>query len=325
MGIALAEARRMKLSLPGLALAEQLYRAVAAQGYARKGTHALMLALASLSTSTGTHGPTDGQPLERSLVPGRGVIAHVGLEDPIDFRIESALSFNPTDRVFPVSFRGTRFLGAPEENVWPVVDEAKDVAKWGARSAGCAAASAIARNDAICPAAACQPAAFRLIPRSPRHRWRDPSDSGGMFPVTRRRDFQPNGGPVVVRHRFAAAVLLNRGRRWDRRPLARRRRSRSAARAEKPRPGRVFAASRLSIDEVLTRPYDRDVPMGCTGDRVWASSPQGWAFRDDVHWLYLTNLRAVRPRGPRRARPARARSGDLFPSHIHYEGVRARR
>jgi 3-hydroxyisobutyrate dehydrogenase len=39
----------MNLSLPGLALAEQLYRAVAAQGYARKGTHALMLALASLS------------------------------------------------------------------------------------------------------------------------------------------------------------------------------------------------------------------------------------------------------------------------------------
>jgi 3-hydroxyisobutyrate dehydrogenase len=49
MGIALAESRRMDLSLPGLALAEQLYRAVAAQGYARKGTHALMLALAGLS------------------------------------------------------------------------------------------------------------------------------------------------------------------------------------------------------------------------------------------------------------------------------------
>jgi 3-hydroxyisobutyrate dehydrogenase len=49
MGIALAEARRMKLALPGLALAEQLYRAVQAQGYNRKGTHALMLALAHLS------------------------------------------------------------------------------------------------------------------------------------------------------------------------------------------------------------------------------------------------------------------------------------
>jgi 3-hydroxyisobutyrate dehydrogenase len=49
MGIALAEARRMKLSLPGLALAEQLYRAVEAQGHGRAGTHALMLALARLS------------------------------------------------------------------------------------------------------------------------------------------------------------------------------------------------------------------------------------------------------------------------------------
>ena len=49
MGIALAEARRMKLSLPGLALAEQLYQAVAAQGHVRLGTHSLMLALANLS------------------------------------------------------------------------------------------------------------------------------------------------------------------------------------------------------------------------------------------------------------------------------------
>jgi 3-hydroxyisobutyrate dehydrogenase len=49
MGIALEEARRMKLSLPGLALANQLYVAVQAQGYGRKGTHALMLALEHLS------------------------------------------------------------------------------------------------------------------------------------------------------------------------------------------------------------------------------------------------------------------------------------
>jgi 3-hydroxyisobutyrate dehydrogenase len=49
MGIALEEARRMQLALPGLALAEQLYQAVAAQGHARKGTHSLMLALAQIS------------------------------------------------------------------------------------------------------------------------------------------------------------------------------------------------------------------------------------------------------------------------------------
>jgi 3-hydroxyisobutyrate dehydrogenase len=49
MGIALAESRRMNLALPGLALAEQLYRAVEAQGLGRKGTHSLMLALSKLS------------------------------------------------------------------------------------------------------------------------------------------------------------------------------------------------------------------------------------------------------------------------------------
>ena len=52
MGIALAEAKRMHLALPGLALAEQLYEAVRAQGLGRKGTHALLLALAKLSDVT---------------------------------------------------------------------------------------------------------------------------------------------------------------------------------------------------------------------------------------------------------------------------------
>jgi 3-hydroxyisobutyrate dehydrogenase len=49
MGIALEEARRMGLSLPGLALAHQLYVALMAQGHGRDGTQALHLALASLS------------------------------------------------------------------------------------------------------------------------------------------------------------------------------------------------------------------------------------------------------------------------------------
>ena len=49
MGIALAEARRMRLALPGLALAHQLYLALDAQGSGRKGTHSLILALARLS------------------------------------------------------------------------------------------------------------------------------------------------------------------------------------------------------------------------------------------------------------------------------------
>ncbi|MCA9081592.1 MAG: NAD(P)-dependent oxidoreductase [Planctomycetaceae bacterium] len=49
MGIALAESRKMGLSMPGLALAEQLYQSVKAKGWGRNGTHALMLTLAEMS------------------------------------------------------------------------------------------------------------------------------------------------------------------------------------------------------------------------------------------------------------------------------------
>jgi 3-hydroxyisobutyrate dehydrogenase len=49
MGIALEESERMGLSMPGLALARQLYVALMAQGHGRDGTQALQLALASLS------------------------------------------------------------------------------------------------------------------------------------------------------------------------------------------------------------------------------------------------------------------------------------
>ena len=49
MEIALDEAKRMNLFLPGLALVHQLYKAVEAQGYSKKGTHALMLALEDIS------------------------------------------------------------------------------------------------------------------------------------------------------------------------------------------------------------------------------------------------------------------------------------
>jgi len=49
MGIALDEARRMSLALPGLALAHQLYVALVAQGKGKLGTHALALALEQLN------------------------------------------------------------------------------------------------------------------------------------------------------------------------------------------------------------------------------------------------------------------------------------
>lgn len=47
MGIALAEAEKMNLSLLGLA--KQLYEAVRAQGFGRKGTQALLMALEHLN------------------------------------------------------------------------------------------------------------------------------------------------------------------------------------------------------------------------------------------------------------------------------------
>jgi 3-hydroxyisobutyrate dehydrogenase len=49
LGIVLEESRRMGLFMPGLALAEQLYQAVKAQGHGRDGTHSLILALGKMS------------------------------------------------------------------------------------------------------------------------------------------------------------------------------------------------------------------------------------------------------------------------------------
>jgi 3-hydroxyisobutyrate dehydrogenase len=53
MEIALEEAARMGISVPGLALVHQLYRAVKAQGHGRSGTQALILALEQMSALDG--------------------------------------------------------------------------------------------------------------------------------------------------------------------------------------------------------------------------------------------------------------------------------
>ncbi len=52
MGMALEEAKRMGLALPGLTLVHQLYQTVQTLGHGRSGTHALMLALEDLCKST---------------------------------------------------------------------------------------------------------------------------------------------------------------------------------------------------------------------------------------------------------------------------------
>ena len=64
MGIALDDAQKMNLSLPGLALVKQLYQARAAQGGAKKGVQALIQALATISNIDAFK---DGQNITRGL------------------------------------------------------------------------------------------------------------------------------------------------------------------------------------------------------------------------------------------------------------------
>ena len=59
MGLALTEANRMGLLLPGLAVVHKLYQAVQVYGHGRSGTHALLLALENMS-------PTHLSPNQRS-------------------------------------------------------------------------------------------------------------------------------------------------------------------------------------------------------------------------------------------------------------------
>lgn len=49
MGIILSESKKMNLKLPGVELAERLYKELAAQGHGRLGTQALILALAKMN------------------------------------------------------------------------------------------------------------------------------------------------------------------------------------------------------------------------------------------------------------------------------------
>ena len=65
MGLALSEANRMGLLLPGLAIVHKLYQAVQAYGHGRSGTHALLLALENMSP---THLSSD-QPTSTSSSP----------------------------------------------------------------------------------------------------------------------------------------------------------------------------------------------------------------------------------------------------------------
>lgn len=76
--------------------------------------------------------------------------------------------------------------------------------------------------------------------------------------------------------------------------------------------------ARPRIDDVLERPYDGEVPMGCLGDRLWATSPQGFGFDDGVHDVYISNFVPYRLRIP----GYRAKSAMYRPSHVHVVGER---
>lgn len=90
--------------------------------------------------------------------------------------------------------------------------------------------------------------------------------------------------------------------------------------SSQPLPHRVFAHSRFSVDSLLARPYDSNVPFGSTGDRIWATSPQGWAFQDGVHLLYITNLDAFDLNISANGEPYIVQQAEYTPSHIHMVG-----
>src|SRR5262249_39284564 len=92
---------------------------------------------------------------------------------------------------------------------------------------------------------------FPFAPRTRRQVWRGPSESIRQHVVRVER--------VIAL--VLALVLLGTGETL---------RAAGLAPTDGAHAGRVFPSSRYAIDEILSRPYDREVPMGCTGDRVWA-------------------------------------------------------
>ncbi len=94
-----------------------------------------------------------------------------------------------------------------------------------------------------------------------------------------------------------------------------------ATEAQKPLTHHIFANSVPDIDTMLARPYDSDVPFGSSGDRVWATSPQGWAFPDNVHLLYITNLKAFDLIVTAGGLNYGVTSAKYMPSHVHMIGA----
>lgn len=78
----------------------------------------------------------------------------------------------------------------------------------------------------------------------------------------------------------------------------------------------LFPDRRPRIDDVLSRPYDANVPFGCVGNRLWAASPQGFGFDDGVNYIYINNFVPFKLKIPG-FKPGNA---TYYPSHVHVEG-----
>ena len=93
MEITLAEARRMDLALPGLALAHELYLALRAQGGGRDGTQSLIRALARISAVDWARGLGREQQLvvvvgRHELEADRGVEAERAVVLDLDLEVD---------------------------------------------------------------------------------------------------------------------------------------------------------------------------------------------------------------------------------------------
>lgn len=57
----------------------------------------------------------------------------------------------------------------------------------------------------------------------------------------------------------------------------------------------ILDPKHFRLDDVLRRPYTPTTPFGASGDCLWATSPQGWGFRDGVHWVHKTGDSGLTP------------------------------
>ncbi|HKE00661.1 MAG TPA: hypothetical protein VKE69_06605 [Planctomycetota bacterium] len=86
----------------------------------------------------------------------------------------------------------------------------------------------------------------------------------------------------------------------------------------RPSPKRyLLPGLRPRIDETLGRPYDATTPFGSSGDRLWATSPQGFGFDEGIHFLYRTDFVPYRLRIEGRT-PGKAWSSV---SHVHVDAA----